>query len=65
LTKDLTRLFHPRVDLWNDHFVWNGVLLDGRTAIGRTTIAVLRINHPDAVAVRQALKDDPRFSFVN
>lgn len=40
----LTRLYHPRVDSWDDHFHWDGVRLTGLTEIGRTTIAVLRIN---------------------
>jgi hypothetical protein len=44
----LTRLFNPRTDAWNKHFVWKGAGLSARTAIGRTTIAVLQINHPEA-----------------
>ena len=45
---ELTRLFNPRSDVWTKHFVWNDASLGAYTAIGRTTIAVLRINHPDA-----------------
>jgi len=44
----ITRLFNPRSDVWSKHFVWKGASLSGRTAIGRTTIAVLQINHPEA-----------------
>jgi hypothetical protein len=51
----LTRLFHPRTDAWDQHFTWEGVWLRGKTAVGRTTIAVLNINHPDSIAVREAL----------
>jgi hypothetical protein len=47
-SRRITRLFNPRSDAWSKHFVWNGASLSGRTAIGRTTIAVLRINHPEA-----------------
>ena len=54
----LTRLFHPRSDRWDEHFAWEGVWLRGKTAVGRTTIAVLDINHPDALAVREALSDE-------
>lgn len=54
----LTRLFHPRTDSWEEHFIWAGAWLRGKTAVGRTTIAVLNINHPDAVAVREALADE-------
>ena len=47
-SQKLTRLFNPRTDAWNKHFVWTVASLSGRTAIGRTTIAVLQINHPEA-----------------
>src|ERR1700722_17991224 len=40
----VSRLFHPRRDRWTNHFVWNGAMLVGRTAIGRTTIDVLWMN---------------------
>lgn len=57
-TGKLTRLFHPRTDKWDEHFEWNGTWLRGKTAIGRATIVVLDINHPDALAVREALLDE-------
>jgi hypothetical protein len=36
-------------------------MLVGRTAIGRTTIDVLQINHPDRNTLRQALIDGSSF----
>jgi hypothetical protein len=51
----LVRLFHPRHDLWDDHFAWDGPLMTGRTAIGRTTADVLWVNHPTMVEVRRWL----------
>ncbi|MGH9677606.1 MAG: HNH endonuclease [Candidatus Acidiferrum sp.] len=54
-TKKLTPLFNPRRHKWSRHFHWHGPVLAGRTAIGRTTIAVLDVNEPDAVAIRAAL----------
>jgi hypothetical protein len=51
----LTRLFNPRADAWSKHFVWEGASLSARTAIGRTTIAVLQINHPEAQNQRRDL----------
>lgn len=53
LTGKLSALFHPRRHAWKRHFQWYGGVLRGRTPIGRTTIRVLEINHPDAVAVRE------------
>jgi hypothetical protein len=51
----LTRLFHPRQDVWADHFEWSGHVLVGKTAIGRTTVAVLAINDDVYRSVRAAL----------
>jgi hypothetical protein len=41
---DIVRLFHPRRDRWEEHFRYEGPMLCGLTAIGRTTIWVLQIN---------------------
>jgi hypothetical protein len=60
-TGRLVRLYHPRRDHWARHFTWAGPVLLGRTASGRATIAVLAINHPDAVAVRAELIEEGVF----
>jgi hypothetical protein len=57
----LTRLFHPRRHKWSRHFLWDGSRLVGRTAIGRTTVAVLGMNLPHRVALREALIAAGRF----
>lgn len=59
LTHKLTRLFHPRNDLWSDHFRLDGPTLLGLTDVGRTTVKVLNINHPSNIIVRCALVDTP------
>jgi hypothetical protein len=51
----LTRLFHPRRHAWSYHFRWDGAKLRGRTAIGRTTIRVLKINALLRVILREEL----------
>lgn len=51
----VTTLFNPRRQNWKRHFRWNGPYLEGRTRAGRATIAVLEINHPDAVDARRCL----------
>jgi hypothetical protein len=46
LTQTETQLFHPRQDLWQEHFAietTNGQI-NGLTDIGRATVARLRIN---------------------
>ena len=54
-SRQIVRRFHPRRHKWVRHFRWHGPFLVGRTAIGRTTIAVLRINLPLRVEHRAAL----------
>jgi hypothetical protein len=51
----ITPLFHPRKHKWGYHFCYEGTTLTGRTAIGRTTVDVLRINDPQRVALREIL----------
>jgi len=60
-TNETVRLFDPRQQAWSDHFEWDGAVLKGRTAIGRVTVAVLRINLPYRVAVRRSLIEEGRF----
>jgi hypothetical protein len=61
LTGAMERLFHPRLDFWTEHFRWNGALIEGRTAIGRATVDVLVMNHPEELAVRRELIENGSF----
>jgi hypothetical protein len=54
-TQEIMPLFHPCKDIWEEHFAWDGTRLLGRTLIGQVTIAVLAINAPYRLEVRQAL----------
>ncbi|MFO0812426.1 MAG: HNH endonuclease signature motif containing protein [Gemmatales bacterium] len=56
ITGHVVRLFHPRVDTWNEHFQWRGAYLEGLTAIGRATIQVLEINLRHRLLHREALR---------
>lgn len=58
LTERVTRLFDPRRQSWKRHFEWFGTVLVGRTQIGRATVAVLNINDPQRVELRQKVMDD-------
>jgi hypothetical protein len=48
-------LFHPRQQIWSEHFVWieNGEQLKGLTSIGRATIERLKINQDRVVTARR------------
>lgn len=54
-TRKKAWLFHPRRQKWQRHFRWNDAVLEGRTPIGRATIAVLGINLKHRIAQRAAL----------
>ncbi len=54
-TGQLTALFHPRRQIWSEHFRWNGPWLIGLTPEGRTTVEILQINHPDYIRLRDSL----------
>jgi hypothetical protein len=50
---ELVALFHPRRDLWHDHFRWQGAHLFGSTATGRVTVEALEMNRPLIIAIRE------------
>ena len=52
-TQITTPLYHPRHDRWQDHFILQDAELMGLTAIGRTTIWLLRLNRNDRLQERQ------------
>src|SRR5947209_3180728 len=52
-TGTLVPLFHPRRHQWGHHFRWDGATLLGRTPIGRVTVAVLGMNLPHRLELRQ------------
>lgn len=52
-TKKRARLFHPRLDSWDDHFHLVGVEVEGLTAIGRVTVELLKLNRPSILLIRE------------
>ncbi|MCX6593196.1 MAG: HNH endonuclease signature motif containing protein [Acidobacteria bacterium] len=65
VTGAITRLFHPRADVWEQHFSWGletlmptGIAIHGRTAEGRATVAVLDLNNEMRQMLRYELRAD-------
>lgn len=54
-TNQVIRLFHPRRDIYENHFRWQGENIIGLTPEGRVTVRTLRLNHPLRLAVRRSL----------
>jgi excisionase family DNA binding protein len=55
LDGSLTPFFNPRTQRWSDHFQLIDAELVPLTAIGRVTIRIFQINHPDRIAERRLL----------
>ena len=55
LTGQLVPLFHPRLQIWDQHFQIVDAEIIPLTAEGRVTARVLRFNDPDRLTERQRL----------
>jgi len=55
VTGALTPLYNPRLDSWEDHFEVIEDAIVGKTAIGRVTVKLLQMNHPEQVEKRRLL----------
>ncbi len=53
---EMTELFHPRRQKWDDHFRRVGTYIMGTTPVGRTTVEVLRMNSDEQVQLRMTLQ---------
>jgi hypothetical protein len=53
----ISRLFNPRSDAWDDHFIWSPDFSEiiGISAVGRESIAALQLNRPGLVNIRRLL----------
>ncbi len=51
----MVNLFHPRKDLWSDHFTWNEDQLKiiGLTSTGRATVFALQLNRKELLNLRK------------
>ena len=55
-TGELTRLFHPRRDEWQEHFTSQvSGQIESLTPVGRTTARVLNMNDERRVQLRKAI----------
>ena len=52
---EITPLFHPRRNRWEEHFAFQGALMVGLTPEGRATVRTLNMNGADRLQVRAEL----------
>jgi 5-methylcytosine-specific restriction endonuclease McrA len=55
ITGEIVPLFDPRRDRWFDHFRFRGPVIEGVTAVGRTTVKVLSMNDTRRIERRELL----------
>ena len=51
--KELVALFHPRQQVWRDHFELRGLFIVLKTAVGRVTVNLLQFNAPERIIERE------------
>ncbi len=54
-TGDVIRLFHPRQQIWSEHFILNNTTIEGVTGTGQATARLLQFNTPNRLLERQRL----------
>lgn len=55
LSGKIVRLYHPRQDSWCDNFQLKKGFIKPLTDIGRVTVKLLQINHPERIKERNLL----------
>jgi hypothetical protein len=55
-TNEFSFLFNPRLQHWDEHFIYSDVEIVGLTPEGRTTVDLLQMNNADRLAERSRLK---------
>ena len=55
LTGEITSLFHPRTDMWSEHFLLDADSMEFTAifSVGRVTVRLLDLNHPLQLAARE------------
>jgi HNH endonuclease len=64
-TAIIVPLYNPRTDDWHAHFRWEEAQIVPLTAVGRATIALLRCNDAERVALRANLIQQGRYPFLD
>ena len=61
---EIVRLFHPRRDIWTEHFVWDGPELKALTQIGRVTISAVAHQRPRSCRGTEGSSEEGVFGVV-
>jgi HNH endonuclease len=56
-SEEIVRLFNPRKDMWDDHFIAVAGEILAKTAIGDATNRLLELNQPERLILRRELAE--------
>jgi hypothetical protein len=55
---EIVPLFHPRTDVWSDHFMLQGTKIIGLSPTGRATVRLLQMNAARRMELREKWLDE-------
>jgi hypothetical protein len=57
-SEQVVALFHPRRDIWSEHFAWSEdyTQIEGMTPIGRATVELLNMNAQNLINWRRVMR---------
>ncbi len=58
----IIRLYNPRIDTWDEHFLFDYGKIEGITKIGTSTVKILEINQIERIILRKTLAE---IGFIN
>ena len=58
---ELIRFYNPRIDVWNEHFRLDGLVITPLTKIGEASVRILQMNHEDQLMERETLSRVRRY----
>ncbi|MEM7375508.1 MAG: HNH endonuclease signature motif containing protein [Bacteroidota bacterium] len=58
---EFIRLYHPRLDKWEEHMELDGAILQPKTKIGQVTVKILDLNHVNRLMERRILIEIGRY----
>jgi HNH endonuclease len=66
VTGEMAPLYNPRLDIWEEHFLWSDDkrLFIGKTPTGRATIVRIKINREGVANLREVLCETERHPWL-
>ncbi len=61
VSEEITPLFNPRRQVWDEHFSLHDARIESITQIGQATVRLLKLNAPNRILERQVLISQKRY----